>query len=100
MWQKSYCCRLNFRLSVALSAHNFTAVARTDVLLVKSLVTGVGKLLATTLYKSAAEQIIKINTERITLATLRKLTRESLIESVFNPKLKKVVENYTDQGQK
>jgi RHS repeat-associated protein len=70
-----------------------TALAITDVFLVKSIVTGVGKIVAKSIYKSVAEEVIKVNTERITLATLRNLTRESLLNSVDNPALKKVIEN-------
>lgn len=76
-----------------------TAMAVTDIFLVKTIVTASGKLVVKGLEK-ISEEIIRINTERITLATLRNLTRESLLNSVTNPKLKSMIENLYRKGAK
>lgn len=77
-----------------------TAMAVTDVFLVKSIVTGAGKLIGKALYKTVAEEIVKSNTERLTLATIRTMTRETLLEQVTNPKLKSLVDQLYRPGAK
>ena len=77
-----------------------TALAISDVFLVKSIVTGAGKLIGKAIYKAAAEEIVRTNTERITLATIRSMTRETLLEQVTSPKLKSIVDNLYRPGAK
>ena len=77
-----------------------TVMAVTDVFLVKSLVTATGKLVAKAIYKTAAEEIVKSNTQRLTLATIRSMTRETLLELATSPKLKSVIDQLYRPGAK
>jgi RHS repeat-associated protein len=75
------------------------ALAITDVFLVKSIATATGKIVVNGVEK-LSQEIVRINTERITLSTLRSLLRESLLNSVTNHKLKRVIDNLYRPGAK